>query len=60
MAKRVTPEEIVKMNQLYNQYGTFAEVARRVGRSASSVRRYVQLEGTPKIVRHTFKEIVRA
>ncbi len=60
MSTRITPEEIVKMNQLYNKYGTFAAVAREIGRSASSVRRYVTLEGTPKIVKHTFKEVVRA
>ena len=59
MAKRITPEEIVRMNQLYNQYGTFAAVARELGRSASAVARYVKLEDTPRIVKHTFKEVVR-
>lgn len=59
MAKRVTPEEIVEMNRLYNQYGTYAEVGRRVGRSGSTVAKYVKLDGTPKIVKHTFKEVVR-
>lgn len=59
MITRVTPEEIVRMNRLYNQYGTFAAVARETGRSASTVRRYVRLEGTPQIVKHTFKEVVR-
>ena len=60
MAKRVTPEEIVEMNRLYNQYGTYAEVGRQVGRSGSTVARYIKLDGTPKIVKHTFKEVVRA
>ena len=59
MAARITPEEIVKMNQLYNKYGTYAAVAREIGRSASAVARYVKLEGTPKIVKHTFKEVMR-
>lgn len=60
MAKRVTPEEIVEMNRLYNQYGNYAEVGRRMGRSGSTVARYIKLKGTPNIVKHTFKEVVRA
>lgn len=59
MAKRVTPAEIVEMNRLYNEYGNYAEVGRRMGRSGSTVARYIKLDGTPKIVAHTFKEIVR-
>lgn len=59
MAKRVTPAEIVEMNRLYNEYGNFAEVGRQMGRSGSTVARYVKLNGTPKIVAHTFKEVVR-
>lgn len=59
MAKRVTPEEIVLMNQLYAKYGNFAAVGREIGRSGSTVKKYVKLEGTPKIVAHTFKEVVR-
>ena len=59
MAKRVTPAEIVEMNRLYNEYGTFAEVGRRVGRSGTTVAKYIKLDGTPKIVAHTFKEVVR-
>lgn len=60
MSKRVTPEEIVEMNRLYNLYGTYAEVGRRMGRSGSTVARYIQLKGTPKLVSHTFKEAIRA
>ena len=59
MAKQVTPAEIVEMNRLYNEYGTFAEVGRRVGCSASTVAKYIKLEGVPKIVKHTFKEVLR-
>lgn len=39
-AKRVTPEEVKEFFRLYEKYGTFAEVARRTGRSASTVSRY--------------------
>ena len=59
MAKRVTPDEIVEMNRLYNKYGNYAEVGRKIGRSGSTVKRYVNLNGTPAIVKHTFKEVVR-
>lgn len=59
MAKRVTPTEIVEMNRLYNEYGNYAEVGRRMGRSGSTVAKYVTLKSTPKIVAHTFKETVR-
>lgn len=60
MARRVTPQEIVEMNRLYAELGSYAAVGRKLGRSGSTVARYVQLEGTPKIVKHTFKEVVRA
>ena len=58
-ATRVTPNEIVRIQQLYNQYGTYAAVAREVGRSAKTVARYIKLQGMPAIVKHTFKEVVR-
>ena len=51
MAKRITPQEIVEMHRLYNIYGTFAEVGRRMGRSASSVSKYVQMKGIPTNIR---------
>ncbi|MDY5753664.1 MAG: helix-turn-helix domain-containing protein [Eubacteriales bacterium] len=59
-ARRVTPQEIVEMNRLYAELGTYAAVDRKIGRSGSTVARYIQLKGTPKIVKHTFKEVVRA
>lgn len=59
MASRVKPDEIVRMNQLYNKYGNYADVAREVGRSRSTVAKYVKMKGTPRIVAHTFKEVVR-
>ena len=58
-ATRVRPDEIVRMQKLYAKYGTYAAVAREVGRSAQTVARYIKLNGTPKIVAHTFKEVIR-
>ncbi len=59
MARRVTPQEIVEMNRLYAELGSYAAVGRKIGRSGSTVARYIKLEGTPKIVKHTFKEVIR-
>ena len=58
-ARRVTPQEIVEMNRIYAELGSYAAVGRKIGRSGSTIARYVKLEGTPKIVKHTFKEVVR-
>ena len=51
MAKRVTPAEIVEMNRLYNEYGNYAEVGRQIGRSGSTVSKYVQMIGVPQSIR---------
>ncbi len=58
-APRVTPQEIVEMHRLYAELGNYAAVGRKLGRSGSTVAKYVKLNGTPDIVKHTFKEIVR-
>lgn len=59
MARRVTPEEIVEMHRLYAKLGNYAAVGREMGRSGSTVARYITMKGTPPIVKHTFSEIVR-
>ena len=41
MAKKVQQEDILRMVELYDQIGTYAGVAREVGFSASTVRKYV-------------------
>ena len=56
---RVTPAEIVEMHRLYAQFGNYAKVGRQIGRSGSTVARYIKMKGTPPIVRHTFSEVVR-
>ncbi len=58
-ASRVTPAEIVEMHRLYAQLGSYAAVGREMGRSGSTVARYIKMEGTPPIVKHTFSEVVR-
>jgi hypothetical protein len=44
MAKRVTPQEIVEMHRLYIKYGNYAAVGREIGRSGSTVAKYVQMK----------------
>lgn len=58
-ATRVTPEEIVEMHRLYAKLGNYAAVGREIGRSGSTVAKYIKMKNTPAIVAHTFKEVVR-
>ena len=46
--KRVQPEDIIKMNELYLTIGTYAGVARAVGFSAGTVKRYIIADFTPQ------------
>ena len=50
-APRITPEENVTRPRQYRQLGTYAAVAREIGRSASSVSKYVQMKGVPDNIR---------
>ena len=50
-APRITPEEIIEMQRLYRQLGTYAAVAKEIGRSPSSVSKYVQMKGVPANIR---------
>lgn len=58
-ATRVTPEEIVEMHRLYAKLGNYAAVGREIGRSSSTVAKYIKMKDTPSIVAHAFKEIIR-
>ncbi len=59
MATRLTSDETVRINQLYPRLGSYAAVARGIGRSASAVARYVKFAGMPRMVRTAFRESVR-
>lgn len=39
------------MLRLYAKYGNYAEVGRQIGRSSSTVAKYVKMEGVPQIIR---------
>lgn len=58
-AARVSPQEIVEMYRLYAKLGSYTAVGREMGRSGSTVAKYIKLKGTPQIVKHTFSEVVR-
>ena len=47
----VSEAEIKRMNELYLQYGTYAAVAREVGRAPSTVKKYIDPDyDSPKIL----------
>ena len=50
-APRITPEEIIEMQRLYRELGTYAAVAREIGRNASAVSKYVQMKDIPRNIR---------
>ena len=59
MAARVTPEELIRMHQLYNKYHSYARVAREIGRSTSCVSYNIKMKHAPKVVKDTFPDTVR-
>ena len=60
MAKRVTPEEIVEMHRLYAKYGNYAEVGRQMGRSGSTVSKYVKMVGVPNNLRIAVDNLIKS
>lgn len=58
-APRVTPQEIIEMQRLYRQLGTYAAVAREIGRSASSVSKYVQMKDVPRNIKIAVENLSR-
>ena len=58
-AKHVTPEEIVNMISVYNRYGTYEAVAKEVGRSGSTVSKYVQMKGVPSNILIAVQNLMR-
>ena len=57
-AKHVTPEEIVNMISLYNRLGTYEAVAKEVGRSGSTVSKYVQMKGVPQNIQIAVQNLI--
>ena len=59
MAVRITPAEFAEMHRLYAELGNAAEVARRMNRDASTVRRYIKIKDYPALVRYATKKLIR-
>ena len=58
-AKQISPEEIVEMQRLYRIYGTYAAVAKEIGRSAYSVSKYVQMKNIPRNIRIAVENLLQ-
>lgn len=58
-APRVSPTEIVEMQRLYRELGTYAAVARRMKRSPETVSRYVQMKGIPRNIRMAVENLLQ-
>ena len=52
MSKAVTPDEVKEFYRLYEKHGSYAEVARITGRSASTIGKYIRMAGLTKAHRH--------
>ncbi len=61
MAKqtRVTPEEIVEMHRLYAKLGTYAAVGRELGRSASTVAKYIKMDGVSQNIKIAVENLIK-
>ena len=58
-APRVTPAEVIQMQQLYRELGNYAAVGRKVGRSGSTVAKYVKMQGVPQAIRIAVENMVQ-
>ena len=58
-APRVTPSEIIEMQRLYRELGTYTAVARKMKRSPETVSRYVKMKGVPQNIRLAVENLLR-
>lgn len=57
-APRVTPQEVIKMQQLYAELGNYAAVGRKMGRSGSTVAKYVKMQGIPQSIKIAVQNLI--
>ena len=57
-APRITPQEIIRIQQLYADIGVYAAVGRIVGRSGSTVAKYVKMEGVPQNIKLAVQALI--
>lgn len=58
MAKRATLEEVIEIQTLYTKLGNYAAVGREIGRSGSTVAKYVKMEGIPQSIRIAVQTLI--
>lgn len=58
-APRVTPQEVIKMQQLYRELGNYAAVGRKLNRSGSTVAKYIKMQGVPQAIRIAVETLSR-
>lgn len=59
MAKRITPEEVKQMFRLYEKYGSYVRVAEEIGRSPSTVGRYIRGgKDAPQVLKFTTQQTI--
>ena len=58
-APRVTPQEIVEMHRLYAELGNYAAVGRKMGRSGSTVAKYIKMQGVSQNVRLAVNNLIQ-
>lgn len=58
-APRVTPQEIVEMHRLYAKLGTYAAVGREIGRSGSTVAKYIKMQGVSLNIRLAVNNLIQ-
>ena len=63
--KKVSPNEMMQMLELYNSYGTYAAVARKMHRHPDTVSKYVRLAiaaqgslGSQQVIEESGKTII--
>lgn len=59
MASRVTPAEVIKMQQLYRELCNYAAVGRKVGRSGSTVAKYIKMQGVPQATKIAVENLMQ-
>ena len=57
-AKHVTPEEVIEMQRLYRELGTYSAVGQRIGRSGNTVAKYVNMYNVPRAMRIAINNLV--
>lgn len=57
-ARRVTPQEIAQMQCLYVQLGSYAAVGRAIGRSGTTVAKYVKMGNAPTSLNITVQNVI--